>query len=320
MRGLASGQDGLITRRQALRLGSSGTAIDSRLRRGEWADLLRGVYLTDADMYGDELPSAIWHRSAALAHPDGVLGLRSAAEVLGLQGLPRSDRADCSAGRDGTPCGRRFCPGQPLEIVLPLTTRRVQAAHVRIHFWPLRPGEITVANALSVTTPVRTLADLVPRLERPHALSVLDSALHLSVATPDELAHARSVAAGRPGCRRVRDLWTIADGGAASPLESRVRLACVDGGVPPDDLQHVVRDRHGILLGIADMAWRARRRDGRLLVAECDGAVPHSRPAALLRDRRRLNDFTSAGCDQLRFTWSDAMRPAYIASVIRGAL
>jgi hypothetical protein len=166
--------------------------------------------------------------------------------------------------------------------------------------------------------PSRALADTVLGVDRAQALSMLDSAVNLGQVPLEDVQRLGGACAGRRGVQRLRALLPLVDGRAQSPLETRIRLACVDGGVPPDDLQYAVRNGWGEILGRADLAWwRGRRRP---LVAEADGAEPHSRPEALFRDRHRANDFMLADVDMIRFTWADAHRSAYVASIVRAAL
>ena len=296
-RRLALRQHGVLTAGQARSCGLSGDDVWARLRRGLWQPVLRGSYLVDAELYG-EVPRQARMQAALLTHgPHAVLGLGSAAEVHGLQGLPRT--------------------GQPVDVVLPPGLHRHQRDGLRLHWWPLARDDVALVDGLRVTVPARTLADLVPRLDRPSALSVLDSALHLQRIPPAALPEVAALAAGRAGAEGASGLWRLADGRAASPLESRIRLACIDGGVPPDELQYPVRDRWGELLGLGDLAWLRRWRP---LIAEGDGAGAHDSVRALYRDRHRQNDFALAGCDVVRFTWRDSLRPPYLVSVVRRAL
>ncbi|MFG3422845.1 hypothetical protein ACIBTZ_12765 [Micromonospora sp. NPDC049460] len=106
-----------------------------------------------------------------------------------------------------------------------------------------------------------------------------------------------------------------ADGRAQSPLETRTRLRCVDGKVPPDVLQLMVRDDDGYLLGIGDLGWRGPR-----VIAEADGRGPHGTPEAVYADRRRQNRLVNAGWTVLRFTWADTLDPAYIPWTVRQAI
>lgn len=121
---------------------------------------------------------------------------------------------------------------------------------------------------------------------------------------------------GRRGCADVREWWLMADGRAQSPLETRIRLVCVDGGLPPDELQHRFTDRGGRTVAVVDFWWEGAR-----LIGEADGLGPHSTPQALARDRERQNELQMLYPDVqiLRFTWEDLRRPAYIlAMVARG--
>jgi len=175
-----------------------------------------------------------------------------------------------------------------------------------------------VVGGFRMTIPQRTLADSVPLFDRATGLSLLDSALNLERIYPEDLATVCELAKGRRGAPKVRELAQYADGRAASPLESRVRLPCIDGNIPPDELQWPVLDVNGVLLGYADMAWLKNRR--RPLVGEADGEDEHGKPKPLYRDRRRGNDFTGAAVDTVRFTWLDSKSPAYIQSTVRRAL
>lgn len=296
-RRLARTQHGVVTAGQARACGLLPDDVRVRVRAGLWLRVFQGAYLVDAPLY-DDLPTSARMQAALLVQgPRAVLGLRSAAEVHGLQGLI------------GGPL--------PVDVVLPRGLERHQREGISLHWWPLRRDEVTVIAGLRVTVVPRTLADLVPRVDRPTGLCLLDSALHLKRMEVADLATVAATAADRPGAVAARPLWSLADGRAASPLESRIRLACIDGDVAPDELQYPVRDRWGDLLGIGDLAWLRRRRP---LVAEGDGAAVHDAPPALYRDRHRGNDFVLAGCDVVRFTWADAYRPAYLANVVHRAL
>ncbi|MEE3919160.1 DUF559 domain-containing protein [Micromonospora sp. BRA006-A] len=151
-------------------------------------------------------------------------------------------------------------------------------------------------------------------MRRYFAVALLDSALNQARITEEEFGAIPALIAGRRGVVNARRHLAEANGAAQSPLETRTRLRCVDGGVPPDALQIEVRDADGYLLGIGDMGWRAAR-----VIAEADGSGPHSTPDALFDDRQRQNRLTNAGWTVLRFTWPDTLRPDYIPGRPRGA-
>ncbi len=163
------------------------------------------------------------------------------------------------------------------------------------------------------------MTDLVLRLPRVTAVSVLDSALHLGLVSAVELPDLRLRTFRRRGAAISSTWWDLADGRAESPLETRVRLRATDFGYPPDSLQQPVYGPNGVLLGYGDLAWRLP--GGRLLIAEADGRGPHELPTALFRDRRRANDFSALGTVvMVRFTWDDTMHPEYIRAVLRSHL
>ena len=114
---------------------------------------------------------------------------------------------------------------------------------------------------------------------------------------------------------RARRWIGEADGRARSPLETRTRLRCADGGVAPDQVGYLIRDEYGHILAEADMAWLAAK-----VIAEADGVGPHSLPDAVFTDRHRQNVLANAGWRVLRFTWTDTLRPDPIPTVVRQAL
>jgi very-short-patch-repair endonuclease len=292
-RAVAAAQDGVLTLRQAADAGLSPSDVKVRVRRGEWRGLLRGAYLIDADMHTETPPRALI-RAAALVVPTGVVCGRSAAAVLGLRGV--------------------YLPHGPAEIAVP-SGRPVMARHGLSVRQIAVPGQhVTTVDGMRVTSPLWTVGDLLLWLERMEAVGVLDAAMHDGRLVVGDLVAFEDILAHRPGVVAARGRIRESDGRAESPLETRVRLICVDGGVPPDTLQHPVLDRYGSLLGYGDMAWTAVR-----LIGEADGRSVHDTTAALYRDRRRANDFRAAGWTMIRFTWADTYTPAYVVSVVRRA-
>ncbi|MEK8109078.1 hypothetical protein NKG94_38615 [Micromonospora sp. M12] len=94
--------------------------------------------------------------------------------------------------------------------------------------------------------------------------------------------------ADRPGGRRARWVFDVADGGAESPPESHLRVRLLLGGLPRPAVQHPMRLPSGVVLH-PDLAWPKYR-----VAVEYDGQW-HSDPEQLHRDRRRLNLLVGAG-------------------------
>ncbi|SCF08971.1 Protein of unknown function [Micromonospora chaiyaphumensis] len=184
-----------------------------------------------------------------------------------------------------------------------------------VHQLALCPADVATAAGVPATTPVRTVADVILRADRYPAVCVVDSALNRGLIDESDLSLVAALIARRRGAVAARRSLAESDGRAQSPLETRVRLRCVDGGVPPDTLQLEVRDDDGYLLGIGDLAWRGAR-----IIAEADGQTPHQTPQAVYEDRVRQNRLANPGWTVLRFTWPDTLRPDYIPQTIARAL
>lgn len=296
---VAAAHGDLLTRRQARAAGLDDRAVARLIASGQWTLAARGLY-------GVRPPRNLRERCAwALAGepPTAAIGLSSAAMLHGWRGLDPDDR--------------------DIHVVLRRTVRHRQRIGVRRHWWDLAAADVEVLDGLRVTTAVRTAADLVPRLDRRRALAVLDSALHGGSLLPGDLDVARQVARGRHHVDSDRDVWDLADARAESPLESRCRLDCIDGAVPPDELQVRVTDPETGEIWWGDMGWRWK--PGRWLVGECDGERVHSQaigggPDPLYSDRSRQNGMViSSTADVLRFTWRDHNR-GVVASTVRAAL
>ena len=310
---LAATQDGLVTARQAMQLGYTRNVIKGRRLSGRWRLMAPGVYLVDADIWPDPLPERVWWRAALLFNgPSSALVASTALRLFGVHGLPMRERR-IEVGVVGGPSrwGRR-----PASIRL--RGRDEEAPDVVVRQYAILSHELDVKAGLQVRGLVHSLVDTVLESDRGTALALLDSALHQGMLTADELKLAVVRATGRRGVVALRDVSRLVDSRAESQIESRVRLACIDGKVPPDEIQYPVYDDYGNLLAIGDMAWvRGRRRP---LIAEADGKSVHSLPEAVYRDRRRGNALVARACDTVRFTFADSLKPPYVVSVIKSAL
>ncbi|MGC4886115.1 type IV toxin-antitoxin system AbiEi family antitoxin domain-containing protein [Micromonospora sp. DT227] len=295
---IAGEQGGVVTREQALSVGFSRHEIDNLLTSGRWRRLARATYAVRPSSGSATRERHCAIRAAVLSSgPEAHAVLATAAELHGIAGLPR------------TPAIHVALPGDAARPA------RVRDRVVVLHQFEHAAGDLTSVDGIPVTVPVRTLADLILRERRYAAVALLDSALNRGKLSEDEFGSIPALIAGRRGAVAARTYLAEANGAAQSPLETRTRLRCVDGGVPPDALQVEVRDTDGYLLGIGDMGWRAAR-----VIAEADGREPHSAPDALFDDRRRQNRLANAGWAVLRFTWPDTLRPDYIPQVVRQAL
>ncbi|SCE79010.1 Transcriptional regulator, AbiEi antitoxin, Type IV TA system [Micromonospora chokoriensis] len=287
----------MVTLAQALRAGLTRDEVRHLCRSGRWQRLLRGCFVPDAEL-GDATRRRARIRAAVVSlGPGAFVVLDTALELHGIAGLRRTAQVHVSVPAD-----------RPRH-------QRVPVPWLTVHQMTVDPGEITEVAGIRVTAPLRTVSDVVLMVDRYPAVSVLDSALNRRRIAPSQLTVIPSLIRGRRGAVRARAYLAEADGRAQSPLETRSRLRCVDGRVPPDALQLEVRDDDGYLLGIGDLGWR-----GPKVIAEADGRDAHGTPEAAFADRRRQNRLVNAGWTILRFTWQDTLRPDYIPWTVRQAI
>lgn len=297
LKDVASHQDGVLTRRDLAQHGVTAHVLRSRLRSGDWDYLLPGAYLAEISREGHQLRRA-WARSAVLTVPGATLSHGSAARLHGIEGVPRSGAVDV------------LVPRRVEAVRRPLVPRR----------WRVVPEHIEDLDGLPVTSVVRTLADLVPLLDRPDGLAVLDSALHRGLVDVAGVEAAAVMAARRRGAAQVSSLWGLADGLAETPVESRSRLRCLDAGLAPRALQEEVRDDHGHLLARGDMTFERLDPSEPPLILEADGRGPHDARDALHRDRWRANTLMALGHRIVRCTWRDTCSRLTIPTMVRAAL
>jgi hypothetical protein len=159
----------------------------------------------------------------------------------------------------------------------------------------------------------RTIFDLSSRLSLVEAVVVADQALHLRLASRAELSGWIDSRSGRKGVRRARQVIDLAQIGAESPMESRLRMLLVLNGLPRPELQVTIHDEEGAPLGRPDLYYREQR-----LGIEYDGDTHR---ASLVEDNRRQNRLLAAGVRLLRFTASDVLRrPEGVLSQVRDML
>ncbi|MFE9859372.1 hypothetical protein [Streptomyces sp. NPDC005780] len=178
----------------------------------------------------------------------------------------------------------------------------------RIHQLPLTPADRTVRRSLHVTSPARTVGDLMRHRPRVEAVVAADSALSarrvrgVRRPPPVRLAalHAE-LASRRHGAARA--LLPLLDPDSGSPAETVARLLLRDAGLHPET--------QAALHTPTDQALRPDflfRAEG--LVVEVEGYAFHGTREAHTEDVRRFNEFQS--CPEirriLRFTATDIYR------------
>ncbi|WP_406862846.1 hypothetical protein ABZO31_21435 [Streptomyces sp. HUAS MG47] len=296
---------GILLTAWALDAGVPPSSLRAALRAEGWQQLCRGAWAVP----GREVDWRTRAMAIQLLTPDLVCSHRTAAAVLRIERLTAepADSAD----------------SETLEFVHP--RRSVARPGVRVHRVPGLAGrDHVVRRGLRVTTPARTVADLMRAARcREEAVVPADSALARRVirgVRRDALVGAEGVAAElrarRPGAPAARRWLRLADPGAGSPAETVARLHLHDAGLRPES-QPVLRTASGRAMR-PDFYFRAAG-----LVVEIEGYAFHGTRHAHERDIRRYN--TLAGCHGvrriLRFTATEVFgRPEEVIAAIKGAL
>jgi very-short-patch-repair endonuclease len=253
------------------------------LRGPRFRRLFPDIYVpADADVDLELLSRAAY----LLVAGRGALGGHSAAELLGASCAPL---------------------GAPAEVVLPHRIRPRPGLLVRQD--ELQPDELQVVGGVAVTTPERTAFDLgrrAPLVEAVVAVDVLANVYHFDPAVVLDLARRHPGARGSAQLPRVLKL---SDGRAASPMETRIRMALRFGGLPLPTLQHAVGPYE------LDLCYPAVR-----IAIEYNGR-DHLDPDRALRDLRREAFLTEAGWIVLRFgAYLVLRRPDLVADRVRARL
>ncbi len=271
-RGSAAVAAGLLTR---------GLLRGPRFRR-----LLPDVYAPVAL----EVDLALRARAAGvLVAGRGVVAGYAAAELLGASSGP---------------------PDAVVDVVLPDNHR---CAGIRVRRGRLGPGEARTVGGTPVTTPARTAFDLArwapTRTERIVAVDALGFACGV---TPADVVAVRHRHLGAHGGRDLAEVLALVDARAESPMESRLRVALVLGGLPPE-VQYPV-----VLRGCRyrlDLAYPQRR-----VAVEYDGADHRSQRRAR-RDLVREAALAAAGWRVLRFDADVVLsRPDRLVAAVRAEL
>lgn len=245
---------------------------DGSLTRRE---LLRGYYKVFRNVYcprGRELSAqdralAAWMWSGRTATVAGA----SAAALLGSRWLPAEGPAELARTGYRSPRG------------------------IVVHTGEIADEEIIRLDGISCTTPARTGYDLARRLALPLSVIRVDSLLHATAVPVAEIAAIGRRYPGARHIRRMRRVLELADGGAESPQESRVRLLLVAAGLPRPVTQIRITDATGWVVRRVDMGWPEWK-----VGIEYDGAQHWTDPEQHADDIDRLEFFSDLGWRMVR--------------------
>jgi very-short-patch-repair endonuclease len=268
---IASCQYALITHRQALEVGLSRSGIKRRVASGYWTPVRRGVFRVTA------APRS-WRQdllAASLAAGDGaVVGGLSAAAFWRVPGFPADS----------------------IEIRSQYGKSRRNLQRGRAQSCILLPHHCTVVDGIPVTTPTRTIFDIIPLVHPDRAERALDNALAMRLTDIRKMEALLNEVGqrGRPGTALMRELLKDRGEGyvaTESELERMFAKFVVAYGLPTPRRQvTLIKVRVDFLF------------DSGKVIAELDGRRNHTalldREADMERDAR----LTAMGLKVIRIT------------------
>jgi hypothetical protein len=135
----------------------------------------------------------------------------------------------------------------------------------------------------------------------------------------DDLVAALDVSRIGRGRRAAVRVVALADGRSESPGESWARLVMAEAGLPPPELQGLLRDETGEVVARVDFLFRRER-----VVVEFDGAVKYRGAGqrgqlALVAEKRREDAIRRLGFVVVRLTWADLSDPVRVGALVRAA-
>lgn len=260
---------------------SRGEFTRRRLQR-DCRAIYRDVYLRrDVELTARLRAQAAWLSSGAL-----LCGL-SAAAMWGTKWLD---------------------PAAPAEIIR--AVRHSQPGIV-VRSYRVHGEETGIIRGIPVTSPARTAFDLGRSLPLERALPVLDAVMAATRIKPRDIFAVADLWPGVRGVNRLRSHLVLADGGAESPQESRLRLVLVKGGLPRPECQIEFPDLHIRV----DMGWREWK-----VAVEYDGVQHWSDARQRSWDIERIALLESEGWSVVRVSAEMMSRPEVIVGRVRDRL
>jgi hypothetical protein len=269
----------------------AGLVTESMLRGRSWRRVLPDVYL-----HRDVTPChRAWCEAVSLLLPPGTaIGGLSALYLWGVDLLRE---------------------GAPVSVMAPKGGWMIRNDRLVVHHTVFGEGDLTSVGGLPVSTPERTAFDLGRRLSRVSAVVVFDAMLNrgtIDLAAVSELARHRH---WWPKIAQLKGVIQLADGRAESPMETRLRILLVDGGVHGGRPQYEVLDARARLIARVDLGWPIER-----LAVEYEGDH-HRERDQFRRDIGRVNALRGAGWTVLRLTADDVLRrPHETVALVAAAL
>jgi hypothetical protein len=262
--------------------GRAGMLTWGQLRHSAWRRLLPDVYVA-ADV---DIDHRLRCRVALVYAGAPRLGVAitglSAAACWGVDLLP---------------------PGAPIEMTVDRGVRvKSRPPDLRVIRSTLPTADVTSIGSVALTSPERTVLDVLRRSPRVDGVVLLDAMLQRRLVTLPALESAGVAWSGRRGGPKIAVALRAADPCSESPMETRTRLVIVDAGLPRPVAQYVIRDSEGRFVARVDLAYAVER-----VALEYEGDH-HRERTTFRRDIERVNALTALGWIVIRVTADDIYR------------
>jgi len=202
---------------------------------------------------------------------------------------------------------------EPIEVTIPKGIGVWARSGLMVRRASHAPHEVVNIRGMRASSILRTLSDVSIRLSVTEAVVVVDMALHAGLTS---LAHLNALCvarAGSVGVANLRRVANFAEPATESPMESRLRMVLVLGGLPRPQAQVSIYESDGRIVGRPDLYYPDHR-----LGIEYDGGIHRH---SLAEDNRRQNRLLAAGIRLLRFTAADVLKnPDSVTTQVRTML
>ncbi|VAW09393.1 hypothetical protein MNBD_ACTINO02-307 [hydrothermal vent metagenome] len=275
---VAGSQRGVFTRAQALGVGFSARALESRVETGMYDRLYPGVFAIGGSpsSWRRDVAAAVLSRSALAAASH-----KTAAHLWGMTSM-----------RPNT-----------IEVVTRRHRRTKRDSFTVRESKDLRSRQIEKIDGVDVTSAARTVVDLGASAPVGYVETCVDAGLRKGLFVPADVKLFLDQVArkGRTGVGTIRPIiearldWTAR---TESVLEDRFRALVASSYVPLPIAQFVLREPDGTFVCRADFAYPERRA-----LIELDGEAYHVDRESFQTDRLKQNRAHSLGWVVYRFTW-----------------
>lgn len=184
-----------------------------------------------------------------------------------------------------------------VEVVVPRGRHLAPRPGVQARSALLPDHELTEVGGLLVVSAARAVVDVARDEPREEAAVVGDLALRAGLTTPALLVAAVHGARGLRGVERARAVLPVLDGRSESPMETRLRLRLVAGGLSGIDVQHDLYGDAGHV-GRVDLYVEG-------VGVEYDGRLARLDRAVFVQERRRQTAIAELGLELRRYTAAD---------------